>query len=484
MKKLIILMMLFALNASAQVTFEKSYHHINPEEIALSACEDGASGYVVAIGKKRGSSSQLYSFGLIHLNGYGDTIWYKNFAVDHHPEIKQVKKASDGYCVLGIADDTAQVNSTGTMYWITKFDTLGNIVWESYYSSPYLGGGEDRIGLDIMNNDTIFVSTGYACFFSVDGTGQLLNITSLPNYYPSIGYFQSDKLFKQNGIYNFIFTYTLTPPTNLKLKLLNIKSNADTLKTIDITLDSARGNSRFLKPIGNSNLLILGFRPLVPNDRGYFISRVDSAGAKIFEKRVPKITGLNCYVSSNAVLQNGNSIICGFPKITSSLTTPPEGKAFLYCFNDNGDSLWYKEFRGDTLHKTEFYDVIATADSGILACGQILMPDNSRRSYIVKLDSDGNLFNPLSIVRKKKETYLHLYPNPASDYTSFHYMGLEKNVRLTVYNVEGRLMDSFQLNGNDTRLTISTSHYPQGVYTCNLSAEGVVLTSKKLSVIR
>ncbi|MBL0049632.1 MAG: T9SS type A sorting domain-containing protein [Bacteroidetes bacterium] len=480
MKKAIFILIAFAsFCAKAQITFEKSIHYSNIEEIALSATEDGQGGYIVAIGKKRGSSSQNYSFGLIHLNGYGDTLWYKSFQVNYHPEIKLVRKSIDSYYVMGINDDTAQNNAS--MYWINKFDTMGNLIWENYYSNNLLPGTEDRNGMSINIDGSIFLVNNEASFLAVDSSGALMNVFHASNYYPSFIEFETEKLFKKNGVYHILSAYSANFPFNAQFRVLKINSNADTLSSYKFNVDSARGRPRIMKGLGN-DLIILGYSNT--GIRNFFLSKIDSIGSIIWNKKINGLSYFYSYINSYAELKNGNVVICGFPKITGSLTTPPEGKAFLYCFNDNGDSLWYKEFRADTLHKTEFYDIIATADSGILACGQILMPDNSRRSYIVKLDSDGYLYNPLSIVEKKKETYLHIYPNPADAYTSFHYMGLKKNVHLTVYNVEGKLMDSFQLNGNDARLTISTTRYPPGVYSCNLSADETILVSKKLSVIR
>lgn len=62
----------------------------------------------------------------------------------------------------------------------------------------------------------------------------------------------------------------------------------------------------------------------------------------------------------------------------------------------------------DTSAKTEIFDVIATPDSGLLAVGQILFSNGQQKSYMVKLDANGNLFNPMNIVERKKDTFTYI----------------------------------------------------------------------------
>ena len=173
------------------------------------------------------------------------------------------------------------------------------------------------------------------------------------------------------------------------------------------------------------------------------------------------------------------------PRSGGVLDALPTGQAFLYCFNDNGDSLWFKKFSStDTTAKTEFYDVIATADSGILACGQILFSNGQQKSYLVKLDANGNLYNPLNVVEKKKQTYLHLYPNPASNYTSIHYMGVNKNSVLAITNLQGQEVYKKKLESNDERLIINLEMFAEGFYICTISKDGRTLENKKLVITK
>ncbi|MBK9799914.1 MAG: T9SS type A sorting domain-containing protein [Bacteroidetes bacterium] len=469
-----LLCLLFPLFSFAQITFEKSYQNINDKEVAVSATEDGNGGYVLAAGRKRNSPTFIDTLGILHMNAYGDTIWYNKFIIGYRPEVKLIRKTTDGYVVLGIADDSAQINTW--MLWINKFDTRGTLVWSKYFSDSLDICSEDGIALEVAANGNLFLYT--VCqFVSLDSSGTILNANY--TYYANIfNDFENLKLILKNSLYNITSFYSPTGLPPFKSKILKFNENADTIGSLPIVLDSARRSPRILKALPNG-FLIGGFSYY---SNKLFLSKIDSTGNKIWDKLIPNKTFLNSYFTSNSLLKNGNIIISGFPKYTGS-APPLLHKAWLYCFNENGDSLWYKEFRADSLHRTEFFDVIATADSGLLACGQISMPDSSLRSYIVKLDENGNLFNPLSVIERTKETYLHVFPNPANNSTSIHYMGTEKDVVLSITNLQGHLVFSQKLRSNDERILINTALFKSGIYLCTIHSKRKMSARKKLVVL-
>ena len=464
-----------------QITFEKANNFFQIEESAQSVAADGDGNYVVAIGGKFESPQINRTFGLAKINAFGDTLWFKSFTKGYHPILREVRITNDAYYVLGQCDDSSQFNPY--MIWLSKFDTLGNQIWSYNYADPDIVVPDFGLDFSIAINGNILISTGYNRFYLVDSAGQFLTIKPYYNYWMSGNDFLKPKINTKNGIIFCTALYSQTFPSSpFHPKIIKVNLLGDSIGSFNVNLDSSWGISYVSKFIG-SNFLIFGVVPsaVVPNDFRYVFSFVDSLGNRIWRKRLSGMNYINTAISSHAVLQNGNIVFSGFQRTSSS--SPPKAKAFLYCFNENGDSLWYKEFRADTLHKTEFYDVIATADSGILACGQILMPDSSRQSYIVKLDANGNLFNPLSVIEKKKESYLHLYPNPATDFTTIHYMGAEKNVVLSVHNLQGQIIYSKKIQNNDERVKLATSQFGAGLYIIKISVNGRGLANKKLVVV-
>lgn len=478
MKNLIItlLLVIYVFNATATITFEKIFDIVNSEEVALSASEDNKGGYVVVVGLKRSPQTQTFNFELLHLNAFGDTIWNQNFTVNYFPEIKVIRRTIDGYAVMGVANDTSQINSY--MFWIAKFDTLGNQIWLNYYSDPMYPGNQDKISMEVTSQQNFLIYNGNLSFVSISQNGIVLNTTNIGlNYFSPIYVFQPDLILKKNYNYEFIFGYSLNFPFNIKLKRLSVNEYADTLSSNYILLDSAKGDPFFLK-VKQDGFLIFGWGPSNTGNYG-FIEKVDSVGNNIWKHKLPNLKYANNYITANATLNNGNIIICGFPTLGFS-----NRKSFIYCLNDFADSIWYREFSPtDTTLETEFYDVIATRDSGLLACGQMLRPNGSRESYIVKLDANGNLFNPLSVLEKQNESYFHIYPNPASNTVSLHYIGIDNNVSLQIRNAIGQVIYCQKISSNDERIQIDTSQFPSGIYSCSLQSNERIMAIKKLVLV-
>ncbi len=486
MKKLLFPFLLFFIQfpiTLAQFTFEKTYKRLQSEEVVQSAIYDGNGNYVIACGDKYNDTQLTRDFGLAKLNAYGDTIWYETFSHGYHPKLKIVKKASNGYYIMGICDDSAQVNDY--MLWIAKLNNTGSLVWKRNISNPIVVPSDFGCNMDVLQNDNLFIRFE-GNYVLVDNLGNFISDKYYLNYITSIGDFQKIQLIKKNSLYYFAKFYFPSLP-NFNCKIFCVNEAADSIGSIILENDSAIGAAQLIKFVG-SDYLITGYRPPQANSRGLFITRLDSAGHKIWNKKLPFLyfgIGVNYYVTSFANLNNGNTVLSGFRRSPAWYNSPPYGKAMLYCFNDNGDSLWCKFYSPtDSSAKAEFYDVIATPDSGMLAVGQIMFSNGQQKSYIVKLDANGNLYNPLNVIEQNKESYLHLYPNPAGNYTNIHYMGIEKNVELKIINLSGQVVYRQQLHQNDERILLETEHLAPGFYVCSISANDQNLLIKKLVVLK
>ncbi|MBK9479035.1 MAG: T9SS type A sorting domain-containing protein [Bacteroidetes bacterium] len=471
--------------ASAQITFEKTYKRLQSVEVAQSVIVDGNTNFIVASGDKFNDTQLTRDFGIAKLNAYGDTIWYTIFYRGHHPKLRALSKMGNYYYVLGQSDDSAQINTY--MIWLCKFDSSGQLIWAKYYSDPLIGTDDFGANMTITSNNKLLIHTDpFSGLVIIDSTGVLNVKKRYNNYVTALSDFQKMQFTKKNSIYYFAKFYYPSLP-NFNCKIFCINEAADSIGSIILENDSAIGAAQLIKFVG-SDYLITGYRPPQANSRGLFISRLDSAGHKIWNKKLPFLyfgIGVNYYVTSFANLNNGNTVLSGFRRSPAWYNSPPYGKAMLYCFNDNGDSLWCKFYSPtDSSAKAEFYDVIATPDSGMLAVGQIMFSNGQQKSYIVKLDANGNLYNPLNVIAQNKESYLQLYPNPAGNYTNIHYMGIEKNVELKIINLNGQVVYRQQLHQNDERILLVTEHLAPGFYVCCISASDQNLLIKKLVVLR
>ncbi|MBL0047309.1 MAG: T9SS type A sorting domain-containing protein [Bacteroidetes bacterium] len=482
MKKIFITLVL-VLNvhvAFTQTTFEKTYKRLIQDEAAQSVIEDGNGGFVIATGGKRASTTNTREFGLAHINAFGDTIWYTVFTRSFRPALSMVRKSASAYYVAGVADDSSA--TVDLMLWLCKFDLNGNVIWKKNimdFNLPLMDWG---LSFDVVKDGLLFTNGYSGGYYKLDTNANIVNINNYYFYLNNSDYFRKSDMQKKDSIYYYNSAYSSSLTSGpYRPKFLLIDENGDSLSSFSINLDSAWGSS--YTNIYQSNFIVFAFVPpiIVPNAYGFVISKLDSLGNKIWRRPVRGINRSNCYVTGHCILPNGNFVISGFPGGLSA----PAGRAFLYCFDTNGDSLWFKKFSpSDTTLKTDFYDVIATSDSGLLACGQAMRPNGSRESYIVKLDANGDLFNPLSIIEKRKESYFHLYPNPANNVVSMHYMGFDKNVVLNIHNALGEEVFTQKINGNDERLQLNTTNYPPGIYTCSLHSDNGIIAFNKVIVLK
>jgi PKD repeat protein len=81
---------------------------------------------------------------------------------------------------------------------------------------------------------------------------------------------------------------------------------------------------------------------------------------------------------------------------------------------------------------------------------------------------------------------LNLVPNPAQNSTRIDYTldGKETNGAIEVYDMMGRLVNSYSITNNAGSWQLSLADYPAGVYLVSLKENGIVIKQSKLSVTR
>lgn len=461
----------------AQFTFEKAYRKLAFwPEIARSCDNDGAGGYVVATGEKLINVNQRTN-ALYRMNAYGDTLWYFTYPMQGNSNFQFTRKTKDGnFYVAGIEPDTS--GNTNYMWWMIKVDSMGNFIWKKNYFQQINDFFEESNAMYVRNDGSLFLQLYDAVSFAIDTAGNLVSIQSNYNFFGGVQDHKKKNLFYADSCFYYSGYYS-----NSSNRIMKFTYDGDTISSIKFAADTGGFMLDLLKRKQTDYFTCSFSIPLINGKHPFTFSKFDSTGAKIWNKFYGFIDG-NQYLSTTyKTLNNGNNVASFIPGTNGF--NPPTGRAALFCFNDNGDSLWYKQLSPtDTSAKTEIFDVIATPDSGLLAIGQIVFNGGQQKSYVIKLDANGNLFNPLSIVEQKKESYLHIYPNPATNYAGIHYMGVEKNVAFVICNLQGKTIGSWNLSTNDERLTINTTQFSTGIYFCKIiSKEGYVMQSKKLIVV-
>ena len=106
----------------------------------------------------------------------------------------------------------------------------------------------------------------------------------------------------------------------------------------------------------------------------------------------------------------------------------------------------------------------------------IVVPDNSKSfPYYYYLSPETAEF--------PEEEHLHLFPNPAGDYVIVYHNTTELagEAMLKIYNLNGVLLKTVDLESYQNQLTLNLKEFSNGVYILGLYVNNKFIESKKLT---
>jgi hypothetical protein len=178
------------------------------------------------------------------------------------------------------------------------------------------------------------------------------------------------------------------------------------------------------------------------------IAKLDNYGNVIWDKHYGEIEYRN-YLINIKVLSDGSIIACGLHP-----GDYPGDVGWIIKVNENGDSLWYREYNNVTGPNSinRLLAVIETSDNGIAACGHIIpMPPDTgiTEGWVLKLDSIGCEFAGCDTTvgieeQGGMEAWNHgsmeIWPNPSHEKVTITLPEVLATgaVELVVYDVFGR----------------------------------------------
>ena len=234
--------------------------------------------------------------------------------------------------------------------------------------------------------------------------------------------------------------------------------------------------------------------------------KVDLQGNIIWNKKYGE-SRIENHISSLISLNNGDFVASGFVLYSNYLY--PAG--WLFCFNSEGDSLWYREYwyyPEDTNYGNNYLlDLSASSDNGFVAVGQAFTlspPDNIQKIWMLKVDSAGCEIADCWVGIEEEETGrpgdketgrpgdketgrgLEIWPNPARGIVDCRWSIFDGrgDVVLMIYDVFGREVAEIKVPGKQDQVQINVESYPPGVYIAVLRNGGDFLGSGKFVVAR
>jgi hypothetical protein len=204
------------------------------------------------------------------------------------------------------------------------------------------------------------------------------------------------------------------------------------------------------------------------------IAKLDNNGNVIWDKKYGETHYRNYLLNIN-VMQDGKIIACGCnPGVYSS------GMGWIIKVNENGDSLWYREYAllTGTNSINRLRAVIETSDNGLAACGDIIpMPPDTgiREAWVIKLDSNGcewaGCDSTVGIEEHGgMEAWWHgemeVWPNPARTWITITlpYIDFSGIIELAIYDIFGQEVMYTRINPQNRTVSLNISALSSGLY--------------------
>jgi len=390
----------------------------------------------------------------------GDYEWYKEYAYPYYCSIRKI-----------ITDDSNQVYyALASVHWVLdsgdlllmKIDAEGNKLWEQLYD----WGGEDRAKTMIRTSDGGFLISGY------NRTKELYPYIMKVDSLGEVEWQRNEELFFDSA------TGTFLELEDGSFVLTGSKWNFPNSNDLDLEISKidAEGNLLWQRFYGGDDD-DYGYDIITANNRtdgleGFVISgRTESLpepGANVYLVKTNCLGLLTEPLTSFSAEQDSeNSLTYHFTNHSQYVYPDSiDGGHFLWDFGDGTTST--------DLHPSHEY--ANKGESHLVTLTAVVCSDTS--VFEIKVVSGDEIVG-IEGVDGLPAFSFNLYPNPNNGKVFFDY-DLPKEGLLELYDLQGRLMDSYQLLMNNSEMVLGLEDFVEGMYLYRLSSEGRILKSGKI----
>lgn len=386
---------------------------------------------LVAVGRSQAySPTNFYDYDilLVKLNYNLDTLWLKTYShpTDSAFQPQSIIQTSDGgFLICGKQRGFYNTNWYGFLY---KVDSAGNFQWYKSYNNP---GPYQAIWDVIELPDHSFMCTGN-------------NINTINGDLDAF-YFYVDSLGNQLAVF--------TIPT---------LGNSAFCELIE-------GNNNSFVMIGSENFSSGSIQPYINS-----IVKINTTGAIIWKKNYLAFNSVGSALGVSKAL-NGGYIYSGLSDNTTNTV-----KAYIHLLDENGDSLWYREFGSSNY--SDFWDIKTTSDGGYIMCGQTGGCNNNGGTcfWLVKTDSLGLLVTGIKEAAIFKTATLSAFPNPTTTYCNItttvpqtNNTGAgKKGASIILFDMRGKQLLEQPLQTGNNNVQLNLTNYTKGTYLAVLVVDG------------
>ena len=191
-------------------------------------------------------------------------------------------------------------------------------------------------------------------------------------------------------------------------------------------------------------------------------------------KNSPGAFKSNSGIVKNIIYVGGTNNICFATWYPYSTET---SQIQLSRVDTNLNTIWDKHYYNENIYY-ELWSMDASKTNGscLLVCRKYNISDGKKDIVVFKVDSNGTAYSIIG--EMPEETGISVYPNPATDFVTIESNDISKNPLISIYNLQGKLVNQFPLT--ETRKNIDISAYAKGLYLIKVSNNSNTKTFKIL----
>ncbi|MBK6574506.1 MAG: T9SS type A sorting domain-containing protein [Saprospiraceae bacterium] len=368
--------------------------------------------------------------------------------------------AKDLWGNLILSHDVTSPNAIDSFYTkvqITKMDTSGRIIWTKIYGGPsteYKRNSCKSVFIDKDGDYCVGISwdnkVGFyqTLFYKLDSSGNIVNqyVSKVPLTTADV----HDISQSSDGSFYLATNYNKNEGRN---EWYSTEATAVTLLNRDLSFKKSFA-------AGEKGFTHLNFEKILPANNLEEIILMYN-GFKDFN-----------YLKYDSVKSKLDTIYSSVQKVT------------LHKVNYKGDSIWtrmYSVREGSIYHWTDAeqsnaYDFKAIPDGSGYIIGGYSYRNNAYEKLaepyyvplLIRVDNDGCIIPGCNLTKTKdnkleSETSFRVWPNPFKDRLVIQH-DVTEVVSYKLYNIEGKLMDEFNLSEFGENLILKTSSLPPGIY--------------------
>jgi len=410
------------------------------------------------------NDSTFYDVVTTKYDSSGNLIWtdvYDNSQTDSTNELSGglcLDQAGNLYVAITVSDSV-----TGQDYYLIKYDSSGNKVWERQNEI----NGEDRTHIVLCDNSGNVIIGGRS------------NTTNPQVFYlvkwDSSGNKQWDYTwFNSDYVHQLFYDMVIDGDNNIYMnggdhELVKVRSNG-TLAWHQSLWDTfyLSGEAYALRLDNNSNIVFTGRQYGDTTNGDVLVAKYDSSGNFLWWRLYQSNGNIYEQGSSIAFDNENNIYIVGQSGNTSSYDD------LILKYSENGDLLF--DFKRDRNYEDGLYSVLIGSSNEIYVAG-----NSSNGGNVEMVTTKYNQVTGIKIF-SQTSAKLRAYPNPAQDNILLTFNDFKFPVSLDIYSIEGKHLQTINdIKQETTQLSIQ--ELKPGIYIMKCSDADGNIYSDRLSKI-